>query len=220
MRSAWRRIPYRAVWTSCRKIQGNGSRKSPAGNGREEDREQVLYAVSIVHGEACVSREEVRIDIRMRAYDADDGNDEHRIEKERTQVVTRLEQDPYRSDGSNRDVKADQPHPCRLGEVNRMEVHADAHAEDDSADSHHCGYCHGYMETVYDKAENDGSHNEEHRNHGNGCFDSTLFHIDRAVFNRCAERGSNDGSKGCNDKDQCQVREYDEELLGSLRHIR
>lgn len=79
---------------------------------------------------------------------------------------------------------------------------------------------HGYMETVYDKAENDGSHNEEHRNHGNGCFDSTLFHIDRAVFNRCAERGSNDGSKGCNDKDQCQVREYDEELLGSLRHIR
>ena len=53
---------------------------SAASYGGEQDREQVLGACFIGYNEISECREEIRVDVRMSAYNADDSNDEHCIE--------------------------------------------------------------------------------------------------------------------------------------------
>lgn len=61
---------------------------SAACNGSEQNREEELRSVCVVDGEARKSGEDLFINGRMSADDADDGDDEHCVEKERTEVVT------------------------------------------------------------------------------------------------------------------------------------
>ena len=56
---------------------------SAAGNSGKQDREQQLYAVSVVNCKTGNSREQLRINIRMSAYDTHDSNDQHSIQQER-----------------------------------------------------------------------------------------------------------------------------------------
>ena len=153
------------------------ARDRAAGYGREKDREHVLYAIAIVYRKAGVSREKVRLDIRMGAYDAYDSDSQHRIEQEGRQVVTRLEQDPDRSDGGDGDVETDEPHPCGGGEIQRMPVHADRHAGYDRSDAQDGGGHHGGVTAIYSKSEYDSNKDEEERYHSDRSLCRTLGFI-------------------------------------------
>ena len=180
---------------------GNGA----ACNGSEQNREEELRSVCVVDGEARKSGEDLFINGRMSADDADDGDDEHCVEKERTEVVTRLEKDPDRSDRSDGDINADKDHPCIHGEIERMEIHADGHAQNDCPNAEDGRNDHRRVAAVYGKTENDSDEDEHDGNHGDRCFCRAGSHVENAVLISRAEGGSHDSGKSGHYKDQCEV---------------
>ena len=141
----------------------------------------------------------------MSAYNADDGYDQHGIQQEGAQVVTGLQQDPDRGYGSNGNVDANDPHPGTGGEVERMEVHADGHAEHDGNDAQNGRSHHGSMTAVYGKTEYDSDQDEHDGDHGHGCVGSAGLVVNGAVHDLGAKGGSYDSRKGRNHQDQGQV---------------
>ena len=185
---------------------GNGA----AGHGREQDREQEQDTVLRGYGEAREGREQFRVDIRMGAEDADDGDNQHGVQQEGAQVVTGLEQNPDGRDGGDGDVEADNPHPGLRGEVERVEVHADGHDEDDGDDAEDGRGRNGLMAAVYADAEDDGYGDEEQGDHGDGSIRRTGRRVEHTVLEGGTEGGGHDGREGCHDEDQCQIGEDDE----------
>ena len=188
-----------------RRNKGMEAGNSAACNGSEQNREEELRSVCVVDGEARKSGEDLFINGRMSADDADDGDDEHRVEKERTEVVTRLEKDPDRGDRSDGDINADKDHPCIHGEIERMEIHADGHAQNDRPDAEDGRNDHRRVAAVYGKTENDSDEDKHDGNHGDRCFCRAGSHVENAVLISRAERGSHDSGKSGHYKDQCEV---------------
>ena len=201
------------------RYEGMEARNSTAGDGREENREQEQDAVLRGHGEARESREQVRIDIGMGAENADYGDNQHGIQQEGTQIVTRLEQDPDRGDRGDGDVNADEDHPGLGGEIQRMPIHADGHDEDDGRDAKDRRGYDGGVPVINEDAEHDGDDDEEQGNHGHGGIGRAGCLIEDAVPVRGAEGRGNNGCEGCHDENQRQVGEGDKELFGAFGHI-
>ncbi len=190
-----------------------------AGNGGEKDGEEVLGTICIMDYKSGVRREKIGVDIRMSTDDADDSHDEHRIEQERGQIVSWLQKDPYRCDGSDGDVKADEPHPGGGGEIERMEIHADVHTESDGSDPHDGGNGHAHVTAVYSKSKDNSYQDEEDGNHGYRSRSGTLRFIQYTIIIDRTKGIGYDGCKGSNDENQGEIGENDKELLGSLTHI-
>ena len=194
---------------------GNGT----AGYGGEEDGEEVLGTVSIVHSKAGVGREKIGVNIRMGSYDAYYRHDEHGVEQEGGEVVPGLQENPHGSDGGDGNVKADEPHPGVGGEIEGVEIHADGHAEHNGCYAKDGGSHHAGVAAVYRKAEYNGHGNEEEGHHGHGSLGGALRFIQHAIFIDRTEGGSHDGRKGRHHQDECEVGENNKELLRPFGHI-
>ena len=192
--------------------EGMETGNSAAGYGGEKDGEQVLGTVSIIHRKSGISREKVRVNIRMGSYNPYDGHDEHGVEQEGGEVVPGLQENPYGSDGSDGNIKADEPHPGMGGKIEGMEIHADGHAEDNGTYAKDGGSHHAGVAAVYRKAKYNGYGNKEQGYHGHGRLGGTLCFIHHAVFIDSAEGGSHDGCKGRHHQNQSQIRENNEKM--------
>ena len=154
-----------------------------------------------------------------RAQNADHGDDDHEVEKVRTQIVTGLQEDPYRSDGRDQDVEAKEPHPCVVGKRYRMEIEADEHDRYDSDDTDQGRGADRYVAAIYEEAEDHSQHDEQKRDHrcGEVRLKSRAFtHSARGCS--CSECICNNGSESGNYQKQCKVTEDDEQPLSGAAH--
>ena len=186
-----------------------------AGDGYEQRREQVAQR-STGRGEGILEAGECghRIDARMAADDADNGEDHHAVEQEGAQVVTGLEQDPNRRYGCDEDVNAADDHPGLVAEVDRMPVQADIHCNGDQNNADDGGNTERSVSSVNEETEEDCQNDEEDGDHrgagvcGAGCI------VDSAVFKvSCLEGVCNDRAECGNDEQEGQVSEDDEQTL-------
>ena len=136
-----------------------------------------------------------------------------------TQIVTGLQEDPYRSDGRDQDGEAKEPHPCVVGKCYRVEIEADEHDYYDAYNTDQgCG-ADRYVAAIYEETEDHSQHDEEKRDHRcgevrlKGC---ALTH--HACGSSCTECVSNDGSECSNYQKQCKITEDDEQALSSTAH--
>ncbi len=191
-----------------------------AGHRSEQDGEHVLYAVSIVHSKAGKRRELCRVDVGMGSDDAHQSHGQHGIEQERAQIVTGLQQNPYRRHRGDGDIDAYDDHPGIGGEIQWMEVHADGHDDYDGDDAQDGGYAHGHVPAVYGKSERNGNQDEQQRYHGDGGIGSACHLVEsaRLVILR-AEGGCNDGCECGHHQNQSQIGENQEQPLCPLAHV-
>ena len=153
--------------------------------------------------------------------DAEDGDDHHRVKQEAGQIVTRLQHDPHRDQGSDGDVSADQDDPCGSAQ-SEAEVHADGNDGDDADDA-----CSGSRagldaELVGCDTIEDGQDDEQNRDHRGGLVsvrigDETGDQV-ACLIRLGVEGAGNDIDEGSDDQDQDEQREDDEQLLCSLAH--
>ena len=140
---------------------GGNQRMEPGncatGNGCKQNGKHVLYSVTIVHCESCKGREQLRIDIGMRAHNAYKRNKKHCIQQERTQIVTGLQQNPYRRHRRDGNINTHDNHPCIGGQIQRMEIHTHCHNCNDGHNTQHRGNCHGRVSAVYAEAKYNGN---------------------------------------------------------------
>ena len=126
-----------------------------AGNGNEQSREHIAKGAARRGDGVFEAGERRHIQRRVAANDADDREDHHRIQQERAEVVTRLEQDPHRRDGSDQNVDAADDHPGLVAQIDRMPLDAEPHdqSDADNADDRNDGRVHKEMpETVLRRA--------------------------------------------------------------------
>ena len=167
------------------------------GNGCKQNGKHVLYSVTIVHCESCKGREQLRIDIGMRAHNAYKRNKKHCIQQERTQIVTGLQQNPYRRHRRDGNINTHDNHPCIGGQIQRMEIHTHCHNCNDGHNTQHRGNCHGRVSAVYAEAKYNGNQDKQQRYHGNACVGTACGCIQNTGFIIfCPESGSYYGSKG------------------------
>ena len=142
----------------------------------------------------------------MRADDTDDGNDDHEVKQEGAQIITGLQQDPYRSDRSDRDINTQKDHPGLVGQVDRMPVEAKDNNSDDTNDADDRGNADACMTAVNGKTEDDGQQDEEQRNHRCRSVSRACDLInDTGIGVGCLKSAGYNSRKGCNDH-QCENR--------------
>ena len=141
---------------------GRNQRMEPgdrtARNRRKQDREQHLNTIAIIHCKTGKSRE--CIHGRMCTDHAESCNDKHRIKQERAQVITGLQQDPHRRNRCDRNVNTYYDHPGLCREIDRMEIHAYYHADNNGCHTQDGRNQHGSISAVNRKSKNNGDQNE------------------------------------------------------------
>ena len=125
-----------------------------AGNSNEQNREEPLTVPEIkaykrrnLHG-------------RLIEADAEEGGNDHQIKQEGVQVVARLQKNPNRCDGGNKDVAHhdQEPHVFRKDDREDMtDVESGSHADE----AQDCTEEKRYAGTVDEQAESDSKQNEE-----------------------------------------------------------
>ena len=188
---------------------------SAAGDGNEQCREQVAQRGTGRGeriGKACECGH--CVDAGMAADDADNCEDHHAVEQEGAQVVTRLEQDPYRSYGCDKNVDTADDHPCLIAEVDRMPVQADIHCNGDQNNADDGGNTERSISSVNEEAEENSQNDEEDGNHRGAGVCCAGRIVDRTVFKVGRLEGvCNDRAERRNDEDKGQVSKDDEQTL-------
>ena len=189
---------------------------SAASDGDEQSGNHVAKGRDLI-GETGESRDS---HVGVLAHDAcaDDtysSDDHHAVEQEGGQVVTRLEQDPNGSYGSNQNVNCDNHHPSGVGEVNGMEVKADNQAKNDADNACNGSNADGRALAVYKVTEDDSHYNEQNGDHCN----RSISVIESALLGEAIEGACNDGSECCYYQQKGEVREDDEQLLSTLADV-
>ena len=149
-----------------------------------------------------------------RAHDADDGEDDHAIKQIARQVVARLQENPYRSNGGDQDVHAEDDHPRvvvkRDRNAHKRQVVPDGNHDDDQDDRRDDVHGAGDVAAARDEAVDDGDTDEDDRDHGRLLVGEVGRRGRRGGNDECVR---NDGGERGNDQQQRQVREDAEELL-------
>lgn len=110
---------------------------------------------------------------RMRSDNSHNCRDHHEIQQEAVQIISRLEQNPYRRNGRNTDVNKYKTNPEALGKVNRA-YKADSDADSKQNHAYNGGNNQRRILSVNQDAENNGQRNEKDGCHGYGTIGSTL----------------------------------------------
>ena len=152
----------------------------------------------------------------MAADDTDDREDHHRVQQERAEVVTRLEQDPNRRDGSDQNVDAADDHPGLVAQVDRMPLDAKPHHQGNGHNTDDRGHADRRISAVHEETEEDGQDDEQQRDDRRRGVGRGSSHIHDPIHIGGLERIGNDGRERGHDQDQGQVREDEEQALGLL----
>ena len=188
---------------------------SAAGDGDEQRREQVADGAA-GRGNGVIEAGECGhcVDAGVAADDADECEDHHAVEQEGAQVVTGLQEDPYRSDGGDENVHAADDHPCLIAEVDGVPVQTENHAANDEGNADNGGNTERSVSSVNEEAEEDSDDDEEDGDHRGACVCCAGRVVDGAVFKEGGLEGvGDDGSKCGNDEQEGQVSEGDEQTL-------
>lgn len=175
------------------------ARHSTAGDGDEEDREEILAA----DGEG---REGRHVQRRLRDEDADDAAGDHHQEQESADVVTRLFEEPHRHDRREEDVGEDDVEPGHAVEVNRQ---VDAHIEhgDQEDDGNDEADLFTGIEFLDEQAEGNGDEDEEHGNRSR----CGIRQDHRAVLGKAVEGRGDDIAEGSDNEEAEDPAEKQEE---------
>ena len=185
-----------------------------AGDGHEQGREHIAKGAARRSDGVNEAGEGGHVERRMRADDADEREEHHGVQQEGAEVVTRLQQDPHRRDGSHEDVDAADDHPGLVAQVDRVPLDAEPHDQGDGNNADERGHAQRRVSAVHEETEEDRQDDEQQRDDRRGRVGSRLRHIDSAALQIGGlERVGNDGRERGHDQDQGQVREDEEQAL-------
>ena len=187
-----------------------------AGNGDEQSREHIAKGAARRGDGVFEAGERRHIQRRVAANDTDDREDHHRVQQERAEVVTRLEQDPNRRDGSDQNVDAADDHPGLVAQVDRMPLDAKPHHQGNGHNTDDRGHADRRISAVHEETEEDGQDDEQQRDDRRRGVGRGSRHIHNTIHIGGLERVGNDGRERGHDQDQGQVREDEEQALGLL----
>ena len=161
---------------------------SPAGDGDEQDREQILAADR-------EGREGRHVQRRLSDEDADDTAGNHHEQQEGADIVTRLFQEPHGHDGRKEDVSEDDVQPGHAVQINRQ-VDADVEHGDQEDDSDDEADFFAGVELLDEQAKSDGDEDEQHGN-GSG---SGIGQDHGTILGEAVERRSDDIAESGDDQ--------------------
>ena len=182
-------------------------------------REHELDTVSVVYCKACYCRERA-VKGRMSNDNTKSCYCKHSVQQKRTQVITRLKQNPYRCYRGDCNVKTYNPHPGLGRQIQRMEIHTNCHNNNDCKYTYYRCNAHRHIPAIYAETKYDSNENEQNGNHCYSSRSSRFSHIKSSTLiinstkSRCYDR-----SKGCYYQDQRQIREDDKQLFCTFAHI-
>ena len=184
---------------------------SAAGDGNEQYREQIVFTYCKPCKCRCLECCGCRVDDRC-ADDTDYSSCHHKVKQEGTQVISGLQQNPYRCYRSDHDVNKNKRDPEILGQIQR-ERKADTYACRKENNTEYGSYDHRSILSVYKKTEYDGKRNKQQGSCCNG-----------AVAGRsavaCADKGvCHDIRKRCDNKEQYQPCKYGKQYSCSSADI-
>lgn len=123
-----------------------------AGHGDEQYGEQIAASYLETHISGSHN-------CRMRSDNSHNCRDHHEIQQEAVQIISRLEQNPYRRNGRNTDVNKYKTNPEALGKVNRA-YKADSDADSKQNHAYNGGNNQRRILSVNQDAENNCQRNE------------------------------------------------------------
>ena len=187
-----------------------------AGNCDEQCREHEAELLIVEAGEC--RKLEVCAAGECREDDTADCDDHHCIKQEARQIVTRLQHDPYRDQGSNRDVQTDQDDPGGSAH-SKTYIQTNSDGDNDSDQADDCSRKGLHTHTVGEHTIDDSKNDEQD---GNDCRCLVAGRIaDEASLSGiccCHECARNNVDEGRDNQDQHQQCEDDEEPLRSRSH--
>ena len=172
-----------------------------AGDGHEQSREHIAKGAARRSDGVNEAGEGGHVERWMRADDADEREEHHGVQQEGAEVVTRLQQDPHRRDGSHEDVDAADDHPGLVAEVDRVPLDAEPHDHGDGNNADERGHTERRVSAVHEETEEDRQDDEQQRNDRRGRVGGRLRHIDSAALQIGGlERIGNDGRERGHDQ--------------------
>ena len=153
------------------------------------------------------------------AKHSDHRDNDHEVEQVRAQVITGLKQDPYRCDGCDQNVQAQEPHPCIVRKCYRMEVETDKNDHNDAHDADHRCRTDRYIAPINKETEDHSQHDEQKGDHCGG-----EVGLKRSAFahytgrSRRAESVRDDGRERGNYEKKRQIAEDNEQPLCGPSH--
>ena len=136
--------------------QGVEATDSTAGNGYEQHREHRVGAFAgRIKGGECRQLHGRLINCDTNQSECDAG-----IQQEGVQIVTRLQQNPDRSDGSNEDVNHQDANPYVFGQVQRIHV-AESNCNNQHDNTDNGAYAEAQAAAIYGEAEDNSQDDEQ-----------------------------------------------------------
>lgn len=177
--------------------QGVETTDSTAGNGYEQHREHRVGAFAgRIKGGECRQLHGRLINCDTNQSECDAG-----IQQEGVQIVTRLQQNPDRSDRSNEDVNHQDANPYVFAQVQRIHV-ADSDCNNQHDNTDNGAYAEAQAAAIYGEAEDNSQHDEQQRS---GCS-----------LRACYEGSGYDVSESSDNNQQSYICENGEEELTAL----
>ncbi len=191
-----------------------------AGNGGKQNRENGVARAGVGIGDDLEIHGSHAAHIRPRQNDCHHCKGQHCIQKEAGEVVTGLEQNPDRRNGSDGNVHAADPHPGVRRQINGVEVHTDGDDGHDCHNARHACHSHRRVPAIDQEAEDDGDQDEQQGNHSDTGVSGRSLDVHRAALVEGRPEGArHDGSERRHHQNQGQVGENEEQHLRPLAHV-
>ena len=151
----------------------------------------------------------------MAADDADNSQNDHAVQQERTEVITGLQQNPNGGNGGYGNIHAHDDDPDIIAEIDGMPVEANVHTDGNADNADNGGNTQRGVAAV-DKETKEDCHQDEHNgDDGGGSIGRGCGNIHSAVSGIGGlESVGHDGRESGHHKDQGQIGEDNEQFLG------